>query len=153
MSEAKDELSPKERGTEEPKKKKSGESTPKDRKNETPEEREARRAARRAAKAAKADGEPDGLRKRKSSRKRVKCKAGHAVKPCPKDAHRCDECLRAGTFARCLDGCDYDLCAQCYHKKGGTVPREVSVALYAHIMARLLNVTAVPCQLVDSGRG
>ena len=80
------------------------------------------------------DGD-EGLRKRKTSRKKVKCKSGHAVKACSKfnAQHMCDECLRPGTFARCSEGCDYDLCATCYHKKGGSVPRDVSNrAAFAH---------------------
>ena len=66
----------------------------------------------------------EGDRKRSGSKK-VKCKNGHALKRCNKAQHMCDECRGLGTYARCPEGCDYDLCAQCYAKKGGSVPKSV----------------------------
>ena len=39
--------------------------------------------------------------------------------------HVCDLCMRKGTYARCTAGCDFDICANCYVKKGGVLDKEV----------------------------
>lgn len=67
-----------------------------------------------------------GLRQRKSSRKKVRCnKCQRSVKPDPQQLHVCDLCMRKGTYARCTAGCDFDICANCYVKKGGVLDKEV----------------------------
>ena len=73
-----------------------------------------------------------GLRQRKSSRKKVRCnKCQRSVKPDPQQLHVCDLCMRKGTYARCTAGCDFDICANCYVKKGGVLDKEVRARVHS----------------------
>ena len=46
-----------------------------------------------------------------------RCPAGHSLAPNPRPARltaTCDGCGATGTAQRCVGGCDYDLCEDCY---------------------------------------
>jgi len=46
----------------------------------------------------------------------LRCPKGHHLKHNMQAGNACDECHKAGTAWRCVSGCDYDMCMQCYSK-------------------------------------
>ena len=47
---------------------------------------------------------------------KVRCASGHALVKQPRIDHVCDLCAATGTHFGCSEGCDYDLCTNCYEK-------------------------------------
>jgi len=51
------------------------------------------------------------------------CFLNHELQEDHRDTHMCDVCGKRGTYFRCTGPCDFDVCEECFGRKGSALPK------------------------------